>query len=171
MVYRYQALLQDDEVLRRKLQYLCPERRTILIAAMIFACTIPFLIAALDRTTPFLLIILGCAGTLLLAAKLSQEHRIIRSWSCAVGTVFAWRRINLGRRPRAQIRYAFRACDDRIYVGKTSGSLRLPRESKTLGILYNSGDPERNMPISQFWFYELDSKSTNQLGDPNVVRK
>jgi|SRR5580692_3001536 hypothetical protein len=153
MVYRYQKLLREDEDLRAKMQFLRPVPRTIPMIAVGLGCFIPLMLAVFSGTGRFPLIIFGCVCLFSAGTQLVQELWIIRSWSSAVGTVFSWHRINLGRRSGAQIRYAFRTSNDRIYVGKTSGGLKLPGEGKTLGVLFRSENPERNLPISQFWFY------------------
>jgi len=152
MVYRYASELKEDQELDRKLLFLRPIRRRVLPVALASLCATLFVLAIFERSRGrYVFAFIGCVATLLFVAEFIQEQRVVQNWSTAVGTVLSFRKVRRG----AEIKYVFKADDNRTYVGATSGGAFLPRAGRTLGIMYNRVDPSRSMPLSQFWFYEF----------------
>jgi hypothetical protein len=154
MVFRYQELLREDDDLVRRLARLQASPRRFLPFALAALCITFFVTAALVhdwvRVVP---LVFGCATAVGLPIEFMNERRIVQRWSSSIGTVLSrWR---TGRRYEVRIKYAFRAADRQIYVGKASGGVGLPNDRETLAIIYNSDDPSRNLPLSRFVFYEF----------------
>jgi hypothetical protein len=166
MVYRYQNALRDDEKLLQTLACLRSERRRIGTIATACLCALPFFLARFEENIErYLLIGVGCLVLLLFTARFAIEHRIVRNWAAAVGTVIWFQKIQ-GRRRGAAIKYLFRASDGTLHLGNTTGSMRLAKENKTLGIIYSPDNPSRSMLLSQFWFYDFSPVAAH--GEANV---
>ena len=154
MVYRYQNALREDDGLRQKLQLLRPVPRRVMPVALACLCAVPLLLARLEGGVGgYVFIFIGCLVAFLFAARFVQEHRVISNWRAAVGTVLLFQ--ESGHRRGAQIKYAFRGSDGLVYLGRATGSARLPKEGATLGIVYRLDNPSQSLLLSQFWFYEF----------------
>ena|SRR5271165_1686174 len=151
MVHRYQGLLREDEDLSNRLAHLRVSPRRILPFALAALCVTLFVIANVVRDWGIVpLLIIACSASVLLPLQYIKERRIVQHWSAAVGTVLSRRKT--GRRG-VEIKYAFRAADGQVHLGKGIASPRSKEE--TLGVVYEAGDPTRSLPQSQFWFYEF----------------
>ncbi|SRR6266567_687126 len=165
MVYRYQNALRDDDGLRQKLQFLRPVPRRVMPIALVLICAVPLLLARLEGGVGrYVFIFFGCLVAFLFAARFVQERRVVRNWSAAVGTVLLFRRSGHGR--GAQIKYAFRGSDGLVHLGSATGSVRLPKEGATLGIVYRSDNPSQSLLLSQFWFYEFSQTEAREQTEP-----
>ena len=160
MVYRYQRLLREDADLSDRLAHLQTSPRRVLPLALAALCGTLLVIAAVQRDWEAVpLLIIGCSASILLPLQYIKEQRIIQDWSGAVGTVLSWRKTG---RHGVEIKYAFRAADGQTYMGKGNRSRRSKQE--TVEIVYSACDPTRNLPLSQFWFYEFARDSQQQNG-------
>ena len=154
MVHRYQELLREDAELDERLRRLRVSTRRVLPVALAALCVTLFVVGAVERDWSGLsFAVLGIVGLLLSVAGFATERKILRRWSGAVGTVLSRRKT--GRRSGVEIKYGFRASDKQVHLGRSSGGAWMPKEGSTLGIVYHSDDPSRNLPLSKFWFYEF----------------
>jgi Protein of unknown function (DUF3592) len=168
MVYRYQNALRDDDGLRQKLQFLRPMPRRLIPIALACICAVPLLLARLERGVGrYVFIFFGCLVASLFAARFVHEYRVVRNWSTAVGTVLLFRKS--GHRRGARIKYAFRGSDGLVHLGSATGSVRLPKEGATLGIVYRSDDPSQSLLLSQFWFYEFSQVEAREQTEPSEI--
>ncbi len=168
MVFRYANALRDDEALGQKLLGLRMEpRRWAFVAAGLICGSL--LIAAsivhgFDRVLP------GFFGSCVLAfsfAEFAKEHKIVQNWSASVGTVLNFRKFQYKK--GARIKYAFRASNGLVHLGRFTGNSRLPKEGATLVVLYHSAQPDKNHPLFGFLFYK---SSFNRIeGDPSPDKR
>jgi hypothetical protein len=135
-------------------------------------CAVPLFLASFEESVGrYFWIGIGCLAPLFLAAKFAGEHRIVRNWAPAVGTVIWFQKLQ-GRRRGAAVKYLFRASDGALHLGNATSSVRVAKESKTLGIIYSRDNPSRSMLLSQFWFYDfLPGAAGEENEASNVARQ
>ncbi len=158
----------EDPALEERLRSVAVRKRRVLPVALACLCATLLIFAVIEPTMGrYWLALFGSVVALISTLGFAKERRIVAKLSAGSATVTAFRKVRRG----SKIRYAFKANDNKVYLGRASGGPFLPKEGRTLGVAYNVDDPARNLPFSQFWFYEFTFATTVKFTEQNELAR
>ena len=89
-----------------------------------------------------------------------RERSIISHLGKAVGKVTEYDVVRGRSGKFIQVKYAFLSENHEAHFGRASFTLEAaPAQGQNLSILYNRNNPNANLELSSFWFYEFPNKN------------
>jgi Protein of unknown function (DUF3592) len=136
-------------------------------ASALLACVVGFVVGiwgiiSVHGYTQVIFIVLFAAVVLVVAARFLRERSMASRHDAAVGIVVdSERSASSDGGYDYWARYEFNL-DGHAYFGESkAASDKLPERGGAIIILYEPGNPSRNLPIEMFWFYRFSLKGVS----------
>ncbi len=164
----YKNLIVEDVATETELALLNePRLRLPLILAIAVPAAILFAIAVRPyELGPWIFI---TAGAGFAAFRFARERSILSDLGKAVGKVTEYNEVRGNSGKFVRVKYTFLSENHEAYLGRASFSLEAaPTQGQYLSILYNRNNPNTNLELSSFWFYDFPNKNPSLRFTPRA---